>query len=48
MQIAFIIFLLSHIFKANCMMRSWLMFIEHLGLKIHSYQYFQQANVFLF
>lgn len=48
MQTLLIIFLLSHIFKANCMMRSWLMFFEHSDLKIHSYAYFQQANVFLF
>lgn len=48
MQTALIIFLLSDTFKAYCMLRSWLMFIEHLDLKIHSYTYFQQANVFLF
>lgn len=47
MQIALIIFLLSHTFEANCVI-SWLMFIEHLDLKIHSYTYFQQANVLLF
>lgn len=48
MQAALVIFLLSHTFKAICMLRGWPMFIEHLGLKIHSYTYFQQANVFLF
>lgn len=36
-----IIFFLSHTFNANCMMKSWLVFIEHLDLKIHSYTYFQ-------
>lgn len=43
-QRAFLIFLLSHTFKANYMMSgSCVMFNENLDFKMHGYRYFQQA-----